>query len=229
MADKTNVPGFEDDNSYAGSSFHHAPNNPFSKTSGSKGNETVISGLERDNTSSKGAKDNAKGKPIVGMLYSVSHTAYGEFWPLHLGPNKIGRSSDNDVTLYEGTVSTNHAILTVLKDEEGLYAAIENAEGVNGVKLNGKNIRLSRLECSNMDIITIGKNYELLLVLIDCEKYGLAPSENFIEERTTKPVKKHDDRIIRKNFKDRLNNPDEDRTRTDDVQPTEDVGGTRTR
>lgn len=229
MADKTNVPGFEDDFSYAGSSFHQTPNNPFSKTSGTKGNETVISGLESDDTSTKGSKDNAKGKPIVGMLYSVSHTAYGEFWPLYLGPNKIGRSSDNDVTLYEGTVSTNHALLTVLKDEDGLYAAIENAEGVNGVKLNGKSIRLSRLECNNMDIITIGKNYELLLVLIDCDKYGLAPSEGFIEERKAKPVKKHDDRIIRKNFKDRLNNPDEDRTRTDDVQPSEDATSTKMR
>lgn len=229
MADKTNVPGFEDDYSYSGASSHHAPNNPNFRTSGSKGNETVISGLESDETSSKGVKDNAKGKPIVGMFYSVSHTAYGEFWPLYLGPNKIGRSSENDVALYEGTVSSNHAILTVLKDEEGLYAAIENAEGVNGVKLNGKSIRLSRVECNNMDVITVGKNYELLLMLIDCEKYGLTPSEAFIEERKTKPIRRHDDRIIRKSFKDRLNNPDEDRTRTDDVQATEENGGTKTR
>lgn len=229
MADKTNVPGFEDDYSYSGSSSHHAPNNPNFKTSGSKGNETVISGLENDNVSSKGVKDNAKGKPIVGMFYSVSHTAYGEFWPLYLGANKIGRASENDVVLYEGTVSTNHAILTVLRDEDGLYAAIENAEGVNGVKLNGKSIRLNRKECNNMDIITVGKNYELLLMLIDCDKYGLTTSVDFIEGRHTKPTKKHDDRIIRKNFKDRLNNPDEDRTRTDDVQQTEESGGTRTR
>lgn len=229
MAEKTNVPGFEDDYSYSGASSHHAPNNPNLKTSGSKGNETVISGLESENKSSKGVKDNVKGKPVVGMFYSVSHTAYGEFWPLYLGPNKIGRSSENDVVLYEGTVSTNHAILTVLKDEDGLYAAIENVEGVNGVKLNGKSIRLNRLECNNMDVITVGKNYELLLMLIDCEKYGLTPSEDFIEEQKTKPLKKHDDRIIRKNFKDRLNNPDEDRTRTGDDRPTEESGGTRTR
>lgn len=229
MADKTNVPGFEDDFSYAGSSFHKAPNNPFSKSSGSKGNETVISGLEDDKANPKTSKENTKGKPIVGMLFSVSRTAYGEFWPIYLGPNKIGRSSDNDVTLYEGTVSTNHAILTVLKDEEGIYAAIENAEGVNGVKLNGKSIRLNRVECNNMDIITVGKNYELLLVLIDCDKYGLVPSADFIEERKANPVKKHDDRIIRKNFKDRLNNPDEDRTRAAEDQPTENAGGTRTR
>lgn len=237
MADKTNVPGFEDDYSYSGASSrassrassHHAPNNPNFKTAGSKGNETVISGLESDESSSEGVKENPKGKPIVGMFYSVSHTPYGEFWPLYLGPNKIGRSSENDVALYEGTVSSNHAILTVLKDEDGLYAAIENAEGVNGVKLNGKSIRLSRVECNNMDVITVGKNYELLLMLIDCEKYGLTPSESFIEERKTKPIRRHDDRIIRKSFKDRLNNPDEDRTRTDDVQATEENGGTKTR
>ena len=197
MADKTNVPGFEDDYSHSGASSHHAPNNPNFRTSGSKGNETVISGLESDETSSKGVKDNAKGKPIVGMFYSVSHTAYGEFWPLYLGPNKIGRSSEKD--------------------------------GVNGVKLNGKSIRLSTVECNNMDVITVGKNYELLLILIDCEKYGLTPSEAFIEERKTKPIRRHEDRIIRKSFKDRLNNPDEDRTRTEDVQSTEENGGTKTR
>jgi hypothetical protein len=229
MADKTNVPGFEDDYSYSGASSHQAPNNPNSRTRGSKGNETVISGLESDEASSKGVKENVKGKPIVGMFYSVSRTPYGEYWPLYLGANKIGRSSDNDVALYEGTVSTNHAILTILKDEDGLYAAIENAEGVNGVKLNGKSIRLSRVDCDNMDIITIGKNYELLFTLIDCEKYGLAPSEAFIEEQKAKTTKRHDDRIIRKSFKDRLNNPDEDRTRTDDIQINEDNEGTKTR
>lgn len=51
MADKTNVPGFEDDYSYSGTSSHHEPNNPNFRTSGSKGNETVISGLESDETS----------------------------------------------------------------------------------------------------------------------------------------------------------------------------------
>jgi len=229
MADKTNVPGFEDDYSYSGAFSRHSPNNPKFKAFGSKGNETKIPGLESDDVSYKGGKDNAKGKPIVGMFYSVSHTAYGEFWPLYLGPNKIGRSSENDVILYEATVSTNHAILTVLKDEEGLYAAIENAEGVNGVKLNGKSIRLNRVECNNMDVITIGKNYELLLILIDCDKFELAPADDFIEDYNAKPVKKHDDRIIRKIFKDRLNNPDEDRTRTDDAQSNDDAGGTKTR
>ena len=56
-----------------------------------------------------------------------------------------------------------------------------------------------------------------------------ALAEAFIEERKTKPIRRHDDRIIRKSFKDRLNNPDEDRTRTDDVQATEENGGTKTR
>lgn len=229
MAEKTNVPGLEDDYSYSGSSSRTSTGKPFSKSTKSSGNGTVISGLEEDKPSSTSNRTNAKAKPVVGILYSVSRTAYGEFWPLYLGPNRIGRNSDNDVTLCEGTVSGNHALLTVLKDDEGIYAAIKNVEGVNGVKLNGKSIRLNEKECNNMDVITVGKNYELLLLLVDCEKYGLIPSEDFIEDKKTTVVKKHDDRIIRKNFKDRLNNPEEDRTRTADDVDSEPSDGTKTK
>ena len=56
---------------------------------------------------------------------------------------------------------------------------------------------------------------------------GYARLMTVIEEQKAKPTKRHDDRIIRKSFKDRLNNPDEDRTRTDDIQSNQDNEGTK--
>jgi hypothetical protein len=40
------------------------------------------------------------------------------------------------------------------------------------------------VECKNGDIITIGDNYELLLILIDAPTLGLSVSENFIAIET---------------------------------------------
>ena len=34
----------------------------------------------------------ASGKPVVGFLYSISKTAAGEFWPIHIGQNTIGQN-----------------------------------------------------------------------------------------------------------------------------------------
>lgn len=32
-------------------------------------------------------------KQVMGFLYSVSRSQAGEFWPLYVGPNRIGRSA----------------------------------------------------------------------------------------------------------------------------------------
>ena len=33
-------------------------------------------------------------KPIVGFLYSISKSNSGEFWPLRIGSNSIGRATE---------------------------------------------------------------------------------------------------------------------------------------
>lgn len=228
MADKTYVPGADAEWSSSKARSHEALNNPFSESKKSTGDGTVISGLDSKDEKSRVPSGNKKNKPIVGFLYSMSRTPFGEFWPLYLGPNKIGRAKTNDVVLGEGTVSSDHAILTVLKDDEGIFAAIEN-NGVNGVKVNGKSIRLDRVECNNMDLIKIGKNYELLVFLIDAEKYGLTLAEEFIDDTSSHLSGKPEERIIRRDdFRRRLENPD-DRTRAAGDEPTDDAGATKTR
>ena len=122
------------------------------------------------------------GKPIVGFLYSVSRTAAGEFWPLQIGQNTIGQSTNCDVVLSEGTVSQEHAVLVVrkMKNPEKVIASISDARSTNGTMLNGVSLGFSAEECKNGDVITIGDNYQMYLILVDAASLGLKVSEEFI-------------------------------------------------
>lgn len=120
------------------------------------------------------------GKPVVGFLYSVSRTPAGEFWPLHIGPNTIGQSAESDILLAEGTVSFNHAVIVTRKVKNGVIAAITDAKSSNGTMINGEIIGFGAEECHNGDILTIGNNYELVLLLVDTIQLGLNPKQEFI-------------------------------------------------
>ena len=121
------------------------------------------------------------GKPIYGFLYSISRTGAGEFWPLQLGANNIGQSADADVLLPEATVSNKHAVIVVrqIKSTGKIIAAISDERSTNGTLLNGETLGFTPEECHNGDIITVGDNYELLLILIDPTEHGLKVAENF--------------------------------------------------
>lgn len=120
------------------------------------------------------------GKPVVGFLYSVSRTPAGEFWPVQIGRNTIGQSSDNDIRLPEGTVSASHAVLVTRQVKGHIIAAITDAMSTNGTMINGETIGFTAESCKNGDIITIGTNYQLLLILIDAAQLGLSVSDDFI-------------------------------------------------
>lgn len=132
----------------------------------------------------------SSGKPIVGFLYSVSRTPAGEFWPLHIGQNTIGQNPESDIVLSEGTVSSDHAVLVVrkMKNPEKVIASISDARSTNGTMINGVSLGFSAAECKNGDIITVGDNYELFLVLIDAPTLGLKVSEDFIPVDTEERV-----------------------------------------
>ncbi len=126
-------------------------------------------------------------KPIVGFLYSISKNNVGEFWPLHIGSNTIGRSPDSDVCLQEGTVSENHAVLVVraMKNPEKVIASIRDAGSTIGTLINGEDLDFNQRECVNGDIITIGAHYDLLFILIDAKQIGLKVCTDFIPVQTT--------------------------------------------
>lgn len=128
----------------------------------------------------------SSGKPIAGFLYSISRTGVGEYWPLHVGQNIIGNSPDCDIILGEGTVSQRHANLHVnkMKKPEKTEATIVDLGSTNGTLVNENSVSVARpVECVNGDIITVGENYDLLLLLIDAKALGLHLSESFYDVR----------------------------------------------
>ena len=127
-------------------------------------------------------------KPIVGFLYSISRSGGGEYWPIHIGSNTIGRSSDCDICLPEGTVSDKHAILVVrlMKNPEKVIASICDSSSTIGTMINGESLGFEQRECFNGDILTVGAHYDLLFILIDAKQIGLKVCGEFIPVKVSR-------------------------------------------
>lgn len=126
-------------------------------------------------------------KPVIGFLYSISKSGSGEFWPLHIGSNTIGRSVDCNVSLSEATVSEQHAVLVVqqMKNPEKVIAWINDSGSTCGTMINGESLGFARRECFNGDIITIGEHYDLYFILIDAKQIGLNVCRDFISTQSS--------------------------------------------
>lgn len=192
---KTVFPGLGQEGDFSPNQSFSNGGQPYSRPSNqgrSKG--TVYPGMEAPNNGGAAAPRDSRpaqstrgnGKPIVGFLYSISRTGVGEFWPLHIGQNIIGNSSECDIILGEGTVSQKHANLHInkMKKPEKTEATISDLGSTNGTLVNENSVSVARpVECVNGDIITIGENYDLLLLLIDTKALGLHLAENFYDVR----------------------------------------------
>lgn len=197
---KTVVPGMESGNSFGGS----YSNDFYSKSTQTPGvsKGTVVPGMNKTATGQQQVHSNHSqptprhpGKPVAGFLYSISRQGIGEYWPLYRGQNTIGSSPKCDICLSEGTVSGEHAVLVVrqLKNPEKTIASINDARSTNGTMINGESLGFSAVECFNGDIITIGENYELVLILVDVKALGLKIAENFIPLNQSEPEYEEDD------------------------------------
>lgn len=160
----------------------------YSRAREGRSSATVFPGME--NGQGRGAKPvrqtrkERTNRPLVGFLFSVSRTGFGEYWPLYIGSNTIGRSPKCDVVLPEGTVSEGHAELVVrmMKNPAKLDASLSDQRSSHGTMLNGVSVPSTQpLECKNGDVITVGESYELYLILIDTKSLGLGLAENFID------------------------------------------------
>lgn len=188
---KTVIQGLEPETNAGGAPSGASPNfysRGNSRPSSARG--TVVPGMMEaqtspQNVSSEPVKAQSRkvvqpGKPVVGFLYSISRTPMGEYWPLQMGRNTIGQAEDSDILLAEGTVSTNHAVIVTRQVKNGIIAAITDSQSTNGTMINGEPIGFSAEECHDGDIITIGNNYQFVLILIDAAKRGLSVSKDFI-------------------------------------------------
>lgn len=118
---------------------------------------------------------------VVGVLFSVSKGLLGEIFPLYLGRNIIGCAPDCDVTLKERTVSSEHAILYIRKNEGGggYNMTITDYNTPYGTMVNGTDGRYEMLEVRENDVIAIGSHYKLMMKVFDTESAGLAEDEDF--------------------------------------------------
>lgn len=193
---KTVFPGLGQEGDFNPGQSFSGGGQPYSRSSNQRRNkETVYTGMNAPNdrggaTASRDSRtaqpSSNSGKPVVGFLYSISRTGVGEFWPLHIGQNIIGNSSECDIILEEGTVSQRHANLHInkMKKPEKTEATISDLGSTNGTLVNENSVSVARpMECVNGDIITIGENYDLLLLLIDTKAIGLHLAENFYDVR----------------------------------------------
>ena len=137
-------------------------------------------------------EDNAA--PVVGFLYYISSQGIGEYWPLRLGTNIIGRSADCDIRLMERSVSERHASISIkqMSSTHRLIASIRDIGSKNGIYLNDEELDYENHTCNANDIITIGRCYKLILLLVDAEQLGLSVAENFVavddESIETNPI-----------------------------------------
>ena len=175
--------------------FVKGGNNPYARSHGGQrtGSETYIPGMNdyTPGSAPQAASPQAKpNTPVVGFLYSISRKGIGEYWPLHLGTNTIGRADDNDICLKEMSVSSKHATLSIkqMKSTHKLIASIRDTGSKTGMYLNDEELDYENHSCKTNDIITVGANYKLLLLLIDAEEYGLSVAEEFVEDKDAAPA-----------------------------------------
>lgn len=124
---------------------------------------------------------------IVGCLFSLSRGLLGEMFPLYLGRNMIGLASTCDITLKEGTVSDEHAVLYVRCDEYpgDCTLSITDYGSSYGTSVNSNDCRYETLPVRDGDVITIGRHYRLLVRLFDAARYGLFEDSDFQELETS--------------------------------------------
>lgn len=121
---------------------------------------------------------------VFGFLFSVSKTLAGEFWPLMLGANTLGRGAGNSIQLSEATVSETHASIHVISRANKLIVYIKDDQSKTGTLLNGELLR-GEADLKNGDVVTIGEHYELLVILINAHDLGLAEKPEFIATTPT--------------------------------------------
>ena len=101
---------------------------------------TFVPGMHEEMSNYNGdvSKNDENSAPVVGFLYSISRQGIGEYWPLRLGTNVIGRSSDCDIRLMERSVSERHASISIkqMSSTHRLIASIRDIGSKNGIYLN---------------------------------------------------------------------------------------------
>lgn len=128
-------------------------------------------------------------RPIIGVMYSISACMEGELFPIYVGRNIIGSDPSSDICLRETSVSPAHGLLLARKQlndlgEESISVFLSDNNSDYGIMVNGEKLSFEKVECKDGDVITIGRNYVLILSLFNAIN-KLSFSYNF--ERIPEP------------------------------------------
>ena len=121
-------------------------------------------------------------KIVRGFLFTASRQGNGEFWPLYVGTNTIGRLMTCDICLPDENVANRHAELDLEQGEGGLAVSLCVFQDEYATQLNGLTLDAGVVKCHDRDIIAIGDNLQFLLLLADVEKYGLNVSDKMADK-----------------------------------------------
>lgn len=155
-------------------------------------------------------KKKVENRIVLGFLYSIS-SGKTEFWPVYQGMNTIGRSPKSDIQLKEASVSERHAELCVreMKTTHKIIATIKDVGSKNGMFLNDEELDYDDHSCKDGDVIVVGSNYKLLLILVDTVKNGLCVSPHF------QPVENRRMATMEQEYSDQYDSHDTGRIKND--------------
>lgn len=202
---KTIVPGvdFDNVNTDIDESFYAGL---YSRSSAENSKETFIPGMGKQsaspsvrNNSQASVQQRSNGiveesrtislqnRVVVGVLFSVSKGLLGEIFPLYLGRNLIGKSSNCDVCLYENTVSSEHAILYIRKISGNPVSnydiTLTDYNSLYGSTVNQEDGRYETLPVKENDIITIGRHYKFLVKIFNVDESSFTEDEEFEDSK----------------------------------------------
>ena len=197
---KTIVPGVDYDN-LGKTEYNNEAFNDFYSRSGNDDNRTYIPGVAAKQPQAEvsagavgavptpiGMTNEAdsrhfalQNRVVVGVLFSLSHGLLGEMFPLYLGRNIVGYTENCDVRLLENTVSSEHAIIYIKKDESvtGYNITITDYNSTYGTLVNNLDGRYETLQVNENDVLTIGKHYRLLVKMFNTDKAALQEEPEF--------------------------------------------------
>ena len=157
------------------------------------GEEPIVSSVQ-NNSQSKDLHGNngiigetrmisLQNRVVVGVLFSVSKGLLGEIFPLYLGRNLIGKSNNCDVCLHENTVSSEHAILYIRKNNGGTVShydiTLTDYNSQYGSTVNDEDGRYETLSVKENDILTIGRHYKFIIKIFDVDETVFREDEEF--------------------------------------------------
>lgn len=207
---KTIVPGVDYDNLGKNDNYNEAFNDLYSRSesddnrtyipgmaprqsqpemsSGAVGAMAVPTGVQSENGNSRHVS--LQNRVVVGVLFSISHGLLGEMFPLYLGRNLVGYTENCDVRLLENTVSSEHALIYIRKEESpaGYNITITDYNSTYGTLVNNLDGRYETLQVKENDVITIGKHYNLLVKMFDTDKAGLQEVAEFDAMASEQPA-----------------------------------------